>query len=67
MTITCSSKPDIPLRESLYHLQYPWVEILHQMNAKNVLQKQLNKEHRKSNLKTLRHTRKRPLYADGRR
>jgi hypothetical protein len=28
---------------------------------------QLNKERMKSNLKALRHTRKRPLYADGRR
>jgi hypothetical protein len=37
MTITCSSKPDIPLHESLYHPQYPWVGVLHQMNAKNVL------------------------------
>ena len=27
----------------------------------------LNKEHMKSNLKALRYTRKRPLYADGRR
>jgi hypothetical protein len=28
---------------------------------------ELNKEHMKRNLKDLRHTRKRPLYADGRR
>jgi hypothetical protein len=65
MTITCSSKPDIPLHESLYHSQHPWVEVLHQMNAKTVLQ--LNKECMKRNLKPLKHTRKRPLYADGRR
>jgi hypothetical protein len=34
------------------------------MNAKNVLQKKLSKERMKSNLKTLRHTRKILLYAD---
>jgi hypothetical protein len=34
------------------------------MNAKNVLQKKLSKEHMQSNLKTLRHTRKILLYAD---
>jgi hypothetical protein len=39
MMITCSSKPHIPLHESLYHPQYPWVGVLHQMNAKTVLQK----------------------------
>ena len=38
MMITRSIKLDIPLHESLYHLQYPWVWVLHQMNAKNVLQ-----------------------------
>jgi hypothetical protein len=38
MMITRSSKPDIPLHESLYHPQYPWVGVLHQMNAKTVLQ-----------------------------
>jgi hypothetical protein len=38
MMITCSSKLDIPIHESLYHPQYPWVGVLHQMNAKNVLQ-----------------------------
>jgi hypothetical protein len=57
MMITCSSKPDIPLHKSLYHPQHPWVGVLHQ----------LNKECMKNNLKTLRHTRKRPLYADGSR
>jgi hypothetical protein len=50
MMITCSSKPDIPLHEPVYRLQYPWVGAYMQ-----------------SNLKALRHTRKRPLYADGRR
>jgi hypothetical protein len=39
MMITRSSKPNIPLHESLYHLQYPWVGVLHQMNAKIVLQR----------------------------
>jgi hypothetical protein len=29
---------DIPLHESLYHPQYPWVGVLHQINAKTVLQ-----------------------------
>ena len=38
MMITCSSKPDIPLHESLYHPQYPSIGVLHQMNAKTVLQ-----------------------------
>jgi hypothetical protein len=37
------------------------------MNAKDCSPKQLNKERMKSNLKALRYTRKRPLYADGRR
>jgi hypothetical protein len=27
MTTTCSSKPNIPLSELLYLLQYPWVEV----------------------------------------
>jgi hypothetical protein len=39
MMITCSSKLDISLHESLYHPQYPWVGVLHQMNAKTVLQR----------------------------
>jgi hypothetical protein len=38
MMITHSSKLDIPLHESLYHPQYPSVGVLHQMNAKIVLQ-----------------------------
>ena len=39
MMITCSSTPNISLHESLYHPQHPWVGILHQINAKNVLQR----------------------------
>jgi hypothetical protein len=35
--------------------------------CKDCSPEQLNKERMKSNLKDLRHTRKRPLYADGRR
>jgi hypothetical protein len=35
--------------------------------CKDCSPEKLNKEHMKSNLKALRHTRKRPLYADGRR
>jgi hypothetical protein len=35
--------------------------------CKDCYPKQLNKERMKSNLKALRHTRKRPLYAYGRR
>jgi hypothetical protein len=35
--------------------------------SKDYSPKQLNKEHMKRNLKALRYTRKRPLYADGRR
>jgi hypothetical protein len=50
MIIVCSIKPDIPLHESLYCPQYPWVGVYMQRN-----------------LKALRYTRKRPLYADGRR
>jgi hypothetical protein len=33
------NKLDIPLHESLYHPQYPWVGVLHQMNGKTVLQR----------------------------
>jgi hypothetical protein len=62
--IARSGKPDIPLHESLYH---PWVGVLHQDECKDCSPEQLNKEHMKSNLKTLRHTRKRPLYTDERR
>jgi len=39
MMITCSNTPDISLHESLYHPQHPWVGVLHQMNAKNVFQR----------------------------
>ena len=39
MMITCSSTLDISLHESFYHPQHPWVGVLHQMNAKNVLQR----------------------------
>ena len=39
MMITCSSTPDISLHESLYHLQHSLVGVLHQMNEKNVLQR----------------------------
>ena len=60
MMIDCSSTPDLSLYKSLY----PLVRILHQMNAKNVLQKKLSKECMQSNLKTLRHTKKILLYAD---
>jgi hypothetical protein len=64
MMIDCSSTPDLSLYKSLYYPQHPSVRILHQMNAKNVLQKKLSKERMQSNLKTLRHTRKILLYAD---
>ena len=40
---TCSSRPDIPLHKSLYHLQHPWVGVLHQINAKTVLQRNWTK------------------------
>ena len=39
MMITCSCKPDLSLHKSLYHLQHPWVGVLHQINTKNVLQR----------------------------
>ena len=39
MMIVCSSEPDILLHESLYHPQYPWVGVLHQIKAKTVLQR----------------------------
>ena len=55
---------DLSLYKSLHHPQDPWFKILHQTNAKNVLQRKLNKERMKSNLKTLSHTRKRLLYAE---
>ena len=48
MMITCSSTPDISLHESLYHPQHPWVRILHQMNVKNVLQRNWMKSKEKS-------------------
>ena len=64
MRIDCSSTPDLSLYKSLYYLQHPWVRILHQMNAKNVLQKKLSKERMQSSLKTLKHTRKILLYAN---
>jgi hypothetical protein len=35
--ITHSIKLDIPLNDSLYHPQYPWVGVLHHMNANTVL------------------------------
>jgi hypothetical protein len=61
-----SSKPDIPLHESLYHPQsIGWSSTSDE--CKDCSPEQLNKERMKSNLKALRHTRKRPLYADGRR
>jgi hypothetical protein len=63
MMIAYSDKPDIPLHESLYH---PWVGVLHQDECKDCSLEKLNKEHMKRNLKTLTHTRKRPLYIDGR-
>jgi hypothetical protein len=59
MMIARSGKPDIPLHESLYH---PWIGVLHQDECKDCSPEQLNKENMKSNLKTLRHTRKRLLY-----
>jgi hypothetical protein len=58
MMIVHFGKPDIPPHKSLYH---PWVGVLHQDECKDYSLEQLNKEHMKSNLKTLRHTRKRPL------
>jgi len=64
MMIDCSSTLDLSLYKSLYYPQHPWVRIIHQMNAKNVLQKKLSKERMQSNLKTLRHTKKILLYAD---
>jgi hypothetical protein len=59
MMIAC--KPDIPLHEPLYRLQLTSDE------CKGCSPEKLNKERMKSNLKTLKHTRKRPLYADERR
>jgi hypothetical protein len=62
MPIDCSSTPDLSLYKSLYHPQTPLARILHQMNAKNVLQKKLSKKRMQSSLKTLKHTRKILLY-----
>ena len=64
MMIARSGNPDIPLHESFYH---PWVGVLHQDECKDCSLEKLNKENMKRNLKTFRHTKKRPLYTDGRR
>jgi hypothetical protein len=67
MMITCSSKPYIPLHESLYHpkISLGWSSTSDE--CKDCSLEKLNKERMKRNLKALRYTRKRPLYADGRR
>jgi hypothetical protein len=67
MMITCSNKPDLSLHESLYHpaTSMSWNSTSDE--CKECSPKKLNKERMKRNLKTLRHTRKRPLYADRRR
>jgi hypothetical protein len=62
MMITHFGKPNISLHESISMSQSSTSD-----KCKECSPEQLNKEYMKSNLKTLRHTRKRPLYADRRR
>jgi hypothetical protein len=62
MMIARSSKPDISLHESI---SMSWSSTSYE--CKDCSPEQLNKENTKRNLKTLRHTRKRPLYVDRRR
>jgi hypothetical protein len=62
MMITRFGKPNISLHESI---SMSWSSTSDK--CKECSPEQLSKEHMKSNLKTLRHTRKRPLYADGRK
>jgi hypothetical protein len=62
MMITHSGKPNISLHESI---SMGWSSTSNE--CKDYSLEKLNKERMKSNLKALRHTKKRPLYADGRR
>jgi hypothetical protein len=62
MIITRFGKPNIYLHESI---SMSWSSTLDK--CKECSPVQLRKEHMKRNLNTLRHTRKRPLYADGRK
>jgi hypothetical protein len=62
MMITRFSKPNIYLHESISMI---WSSTSNK--CKECSPEKLSKEHMKRNLKTLRHTRKRPLYADGRK
>jgi hypothetical protein len=62
MMITRLVKPNISLHESI---SMSWSSISDK--CKECLLEKLSKEHMKRNLKTLRHTRKKPLYADGKK
>jgi hypothetical protein len=62
MMITRFGKPNISLHESI---SMSWSSTSDK--CKECSPEKLSKEHMKRNLKTLRHTRKRPLYADGRK
>jgi hypothetical protein len=64
MMIDCSSTPDLSLYKSLYHPQTSMSRNSTSDECKECSPEKLNKEHMKSNLKTLRHTRKILLYAD---
>jgi hypothetical protein len=60
--ITQFGKPNISLHESI---SMSWSSTSDK--CKECSPKQLSKENMKRNIKTLRHTRKRPLYEDGRK
>jgi hypothetical protein len=62
MMITHFGKPNISLHESI---SMSWSSTLDK--CKECSPEKLSKEHMKRNLKTLRHTRKRPLYENGRK
>jgi hypothetical protein len=64
MMIDCSSTPDLSLYKSLYHPQTSMTRNSTSDECKECSLEKLNKERIKSNLKTLRHTRKRFLYAN---
>jgi hypothetical protein len=62
--IACSITPYLSLYKSLYHPQTSMSQNSTSDKCKECSPEKLNKEHMKSNLKTLRHTRKRLLYAN---
>jgi hypothetical protein len=62
----------VPVNQTYLYMSHYIVHNIHGLEftsdeCKDYSPEQLNKERMKSNLKALRYTRKRPLYADGRR